>query len=280
MHPTSPDSVANIAEIAARLRRHIVRMTWLAQAGHQGGSLSAADIVACLYFGVLRIDPVRPQWEDRDRFLLSKGHASPVLYAALAERGYFPVSELDSFDCLDSLLQGHPDTCTPGVDAPTGSLGQALSVGAGMALGGRMKGQRFMVYVLMGDGELQEGQIWEAAMAASKFRLGNLVAIVDRNRLQLYDQVANTMDLEPLAAKWRAFGWRVRESDGHDIGRLLTDLRRTRAIVSRPTVVIAHTVKGKGVSFMENNPAWHSRPITSAEARQALSELGGGTLAT
>ncbi len=278
MYLAPPGRVAHIAQVAARLRRHIVRMTWLAQAGHQGGSLSAADIVACLYFGVLRIDPARPQWEARDRFLLSKGHAAPVLYSALAERGYFPVSELDTFDCLDSLLQGHPDIRTPGVDAPTGSLGQGLSVGAGMALGGRMKGLRFMVYVLMGDGELQEGQTWEAAMAASKFRLGNLTAIIDRNRLQLYDQVANTMNLEPLAAKWRAFGWRVRETDGHDIARLLTSLRRTRELVSRPTIVIANTIKGKGVSFMENNPAWHSRPITSAEASQALRELGGGAL--
>ncbi len=254
-------------------------MTWRAQAGHQGGSLSAADILACLYFGVLQTDPARPLWEGRDRFLLSKGHAAPVLYAALAERGYFPVADLDTYDCLDSMLQGHPDVRTPGVDAPTGSLGQGLSVGAGMALGGRMKGLRFTVYVLMGDGELQEGQTWEAAMAAAKFRLGNLVAIVDRNRLQLFDQVANTMNLEPLAAKWRAFGWRVRETDGHDVASLLTALRRPRQTLSRPTIVIAHTVKGKGVSFMENNPAWHSRPITDAEAEHALGELGGGPLA-
>ncbi len=265
---------------ARTVRRHIVQMIAHAGAGHPGGSLSATDIIVCLYYGLMRIDPVRPDWRDRDRFILSKGHSCPALYATLAEKGYFSPEHLLTFDHVDSILQGHPDmTKTPGVDMSTGSLGQGLSVGIGMALGARLRGSDFHTYVLLGDGELQEGQVWEAAMAASKFRLDNLTAIVDANRLQLADTVEEIMPSgKPSEAKWRAFGWNVLEMDGHDIRQILTVLDQARRHVGEPTVVIAHTVKGKGVSFMEDNVAWHSRGLAPDELSQALrdlSQIGG-----
>jgi transketolase len=274
MLPITPGTTASLAAIARCLRRHVIGMTWRAQAGHPGGSLSTAEILACLYFQVMRIDPAQPQWPERDRFILSKGHAAPILYAALAERGYFSLTTLDTYDCLDSLLQGHPDMRTPGVDIPAGSLGQGLSAGVGLALGSRMRGYGFRVYVLLGDGELQEGQIWEAAMSAAHFHLHNLTAIIDYNQLQLYDLVTRTLDIRPLADKWQAFGWQVLEVNGHDIPALLAAFSAVQEITGQPAVIIAHTTKGKGVSFMEDNPAWHSRSPNEAEYRQALAELG------
>ncbi|MBI4735055.1 MAG: transketolase [candidate division NC10 bacterium] len=266
-------TVAEIQEVADRLRRRTLDMVWRAQAGHPGGSFSLAEILACLYFRVLRIDPSRPDWPDRDRFVLSKGHAAPIYYATLAERGYFPPEALDTYDELNSILQGHPDMHTPGVDMSSGSLGQGLSPGIGMALGARLRGKEFRVYVVLGDGEIQEGQVWEAAMAASAYRLDNLVAIVDWNKIQLSDFIEKAMPVDPLPDKWRAFGWHVRECDGHDVAAILHALEELRQVRGRPTVLLAHTVKGKGVSFMENNPAWHAKAPNEQEYLQARTEL-------
>ncbi|MBU2602823.1 MAG: transketolase [Actinobacteria bacterium] len=253
-------------------------MLWRAQAGHPGGSLSAAEILTVLYFGAMRIDPTRPDWADRDRFVLSKGHAAPIYYATLAERGYFSPELLTTYDELDSMLQAHPFVGLPGIDTCSGSLGQGLSVGIGMALGARLKGSEARVFVLLGDGELQEGQVWEAAMAASSFGLDSLTAIVDANRLQLYGTVESIVSLEPLPDKWRAFGWNVLEVDGHDCAALAAALCAAAApeITGRPTVIIAHTTKGKGVSFMENSVEWHSAAVTDELRERALAELVSG----
>ncbi|OGB91980.1 MAG: transketolase [candidate division NC10 bacterium RIFCSPLOWO2_02_FULL_66_22] len=266
-------TVGEIQAIADRLRRRTLDMVWHAQAGHPGGSFSLAEILACLYFRVLRIDPARPDWPDRDRFILSKGHAAPIYYVALAERGFFPPETLTTYDELDSILQGHPDMHTPGVDMASGSLGQGLSPGIGMALGARLRGKDFRVVVVLGDGEIQEGQVWEAAMAASAYRLDNLTAIVDWNKIQLSDFIEKAMPVDPLPDKWRAFGWQVRECDGHDVAAILHALEELRQVRGRPTVLLAHTVKGKGVSFMENNPAWHAKAPNEQEYLQAKTEL-------
>ena len=228
-----------------------------------------------LYFRILRIDPSRPDWPDRDRFILSKGHASPGYYCTLARRGYFAEERLAEFDAVDSMLQGHP--CmrkTPGVDMLTGSLGQGLSAGAGMILGRDRLGMQFHVYVLLGDGELQEGQVWEAAMFAGRHRLTGVIGIVDYNRVQLSGTVSGTLDLEPLADKWKAFGWQVFECDGHEIGELVDTIEQARRNSdSGPVVVIAHTTKGRGISFMEGKYQWHGRAPNEEERRQALAEL-------
>ncbi len=261
------------AAMAGRLRRRTIEMLWHAQAGHPGGSLSAAEILAVLYFGVMKIDPARPEWVDRDRFVLSKGHAAPIYYAALVERGYFPEELLATYDELDSGLQAHPYVGLPGIDSCSGSLGQGLSVGIGLALGARLRGSGARMYVLLGDGELQEGQVWEAAMAASSFGLDNLTAIVDANRFQLYGTVESIVSVEPLPEKWQAFGWNVLEVDGHDCGALEGAFRGAAETTGRPTVIIAHTVKGKGVSFMENSVEWHSAAVTDEVRERALAEL-------
>jgi transketolase len=262
-----------LAEIANDLRRLVIATLCHTQAGHPGGSLSAAEILTALFFSVMRIDPQRPEWEERDRFILSKGHAAPVYYAALTRRGFFAEELLQTYDELDSLLQAHPDMRCPGVDMSSGSLGQGLSVGLGMALGARLRALDSRIFVLLGDGELQEGQVWEAAMAAPKFGAVNLVAIVDDNRVQLMGDTADVMPVEPLAAKWRAFDWQVLEVDGHDacalVGACATAARETR----RPTVILAHTVKGKGVSFMENTHMWHCAPVSEDLKEKALAEL-------
>ncbi len=244
-------------------------------AGHTGGSLSEVEILVTLYFRFLRIDPRRPDWAERDRFILSKGHASPGFYCTLACRGFFPEEKLAEFDAVDSMLQGHPCMLrTPGVDMSTGSLGQGLSAGAGMVLGRDQLEMQFLVYVLLGDGELQEGQVWEAAMFAGQRRLTGLVAIVDYNRVQLSGTVPNTLDLEPLADKWRAFGWQVLECDGHDVAELAGAIGQARQrSASGPVVLIAHTVKGKGVSFMEGKYQWHGRAPNEEERRQAVAEI-------
>lgn len=262
-----------IREIAHRLRRRTLDMIWQAQAGHPGGSFSLAEILACLYFRILRIDPARPDWPDRDRFILSKGHAAPIYYATLAERGFFPRETLETYDQVNSILQGHPDMHTPGVDMSSGSLGQGLSPGIGMALGARLRGKDFRVYVVLGDGEIQEGQVWEAAMAASAYRLDRLTAIVDCNKIQLSDFIAKAMPMDPIADKWRAFGWEVCECDGHDVAAILRGLEDLLGVRGRPGVLLAHTVKGKGISFMENKPAWHAKPPNEQEYLQAKAEL-------
>jgi transketolase len=259
--------------IANRLRRRTIDMLHHSQAGHPGGSLSAAEIFAALYFEVMRIDPADPQWEDRDRFVLSKGHGAPIYYSTLTERGYLDEDLLCTYDELDSCLQAHPDTEAPGVDACSGSLGQGLSMGIGMALGARLLGKDLRVYVLLGDGELQEGQVWEAAMAAPHFKLDNLTALVDYNRIQLYGRLDELMPVEPLVDKWRAFNWHVLEVDGHDVVGLVEACAEAARTPGRPTVIIAHTVKGKGVSFMEDTHEWHSAAVTDEVYALAMGEL-------
>gem|GEM_PF-77205 len=265
---------AALASICKQIRRHIITMTGAAKSGHPGGSLSAVEIVVTLYWDVMRHDPARPDWPDRDRFILSKGHAAPVLYAALAECGYTPKETLNTLRKLGSIYQGHPDKrFLPALEASTGSLGEGLSVGIGMALAARLDGKDYRTYVLLGDGEIQEGQIWEAAMFASFRKVDNLCAIVDYNKLQLDGFVKEILDLEPLADKWRAFGWHVIELDGHDIPALQKAFAEAASTKGKPTVIIAHTVKGKGVSFMENNPKYHGVAPTPEEVELALKEL-------
>ncbi len=275
-----------IARMGNEIRRQTLRAVFHAGAGHIGGVFSAAELLAALYFSVLRIDPSKPQWPDRDRFILSKGHAAIGLYATLALRGYFSVAELATFDAIDSRLQGHPDmTKLPGLDMSTGSLGQGLSPGVGMALGARYMGKEFSTWVMLGDGETQEGQIWEAAFAASRYELDNLIAILDWNHLQQYGWsteagYAASARLDPSVdpqAKWRAFGWRVLECDGHDVSEILKTCQAALERSGRPTVIIARTTKGKGVSFMENEYAWHSRPFDAALLERALAELNEAT---
>jgi transketolase len=268
---SAPDALRDRARI---IRRHIVEMLHAAASGHPGGSLSAVEIVTALYFGgVLRHDPGDPAWPDRDRFVLSKGHGVPVQYAAMAEAGYFPVHELRTLRRIDSRLQGHPVLGSlPGIEASTGSLGQGLSIGLGMALAARLDGRDFRVFVLLGDGECQEGQVWEAAMAAGHHRPDNLVAIIDYNRFQLDGAIDDIIGLEPLAAKWASMGWQVREIDGHDIDAVIAAFAWATS-VGAPACIIAHTVKGKGVSFMEGNNAYHGVPPTDDELARALREL-------
>jgi len=270
-------SVASLAEmeaIAKRLRRHIITMTGKAGSGHPGGSLSAVEIITVLYFRVLRHKPKDPCWRDRDRFILSKGHAAPLLYAALAECGYFPVDELLTLRQLDSRLQGHTDcTLTPGVEMSAGALGQGLSFAIGVALAGRLNLQDYRVYVLLGDGECDEGQVWEGAMAAAHFKVDNLVAIVDNNGQQIDGWNRDVMNLEPFNKKWEAFGWHVLEVDGHDLAQLTQAFEQAKLIKGKPTVIIAHTIKGKGVSFMENNPDFHGKAPNAKEVEIALREL-------
>jgi transketolase len=263
-----------MAVIAKKLRRHIITMTGKAGSGHPGGSLSAADIVTALYFRVLRHNPEDPLWPDRDRFILSKGHAAPLLYAALAESGYFPVEQLSTLRQIDSCLQGHTDCrLTVGVEMSAGSLGQGLSFGIGVALAGRLNKQAYKVFVLLGDGECDEGQVWEAAMAATHFKLDNLIAIIDNNGIQLDGWNRDVMNLEPFALKWQSFGWHVTEIDGHDLKQIIEALEQAKLVKGQPSVIIAHTVKGKGVRFMENKAEFHGRAPTPTEMEKALQEL-------
>lgn len=263
-----------VERAAHALRRHVVEMVGKAGSGHPGGSLSASDIVAALYFGgVLHVDPKDPAWPDRDRFVLSKGHAAPVLYAALAERGFFPKETLLTLRQLGSILQGHPDSKkVPGVEVPTGSLGQGLSLAVGMALAGRLDRKDYRVWVLLGDGECEEGQVWEAAMAAAHYKLDSLTAIVDHNHLQIDGFVHAVMSPEPLADKWRAFGWDVVAVDGHDVPALLDAFHAPR-VAGKPRAIVAETVKGKGVSYMEGLASWHGKAPKGEELDRALAEL-------
>jgi transketolase len=260
--------------MARRIRESLLQTVSGAGVGHPGGSLSAVEILTALYFSVLRIDPADPRWPERDRFILSKGHASSALYATLAERGFFPPSWLSTFGMLDSRLQVHPDLHkTPGVDASTGALGQGLSLGVGLAFAARLDHPEIRVHVLLGDGECQEGQVWEAAMAAAHFKLDNLVAIVDYNQVQLSGPVKEVMEVAPLPGKWGSFGWTVLEVPGHDLKALLDAFAEARTVKGSPVALIAHTVKGKGVSFMEGQAAWHGRPPNADELSQALEEV-------
>jgi transketolase len=266
-------SVEHIEEMANRLRYHIIRMVGKAGSGHPGGSLSSAEIVATLYFGgVLTVDPRKPLWSERDRFVLSKGHAAPVLYSALAEMGFFPVDVLLTLRKMGSPLQGHPDCRkVAGVEVSTGSLGQGLSMAVGMALAGKLDKKDYKVWALLGDGECQEGQIWEAAMSAAHYKLDNLRLIVDHNHLQIDGQVEKVMSVAPLVDKFRAFGWETVSVDGHDVRELLEAYRRPSP--GRPLAIVAETVKGKGVSFMEGVAAWHGKAPKGEELERALQEV-------
>jgi transketolase len=267
-------SIPELEGIARKLRRHIITMISTAGSGHPGGSLSAADIVTALYFDIMKHDPANPHWPDRDRFILSKGHAAPVLYAALAECGYFPLEWLTTLRKTGTCLQGHTDsTLTPGVDASAGSLGQGLSIGIGMALAARLDNTGYRTYVLLGDGECDEGQVWEAAMFAPNYKLDNLTAIVDFNTLQLDGFTRDIMNLEPFIAKWAASKWEVIEINGHDMQQIIDAIRKAQTIKGKPTVIVAHTIKGKGVSFMENNVDWHGKAPNKSETEMALKEL-------
>lgn len=267
-------SVSELQGKARCLRCHIIGMTATAGSGHPGGSLSAADIIAALYFRIMRHDPSNPQWEDRDRFVLSKGHAAPALYAALAESGYFDYELLYGLRKCDSPLQGHPDmTQLPGVEASTGSLGQGLSIANGMALAGRLDRKDYRVYVLLGDGEVDEGQVWEAAMAGSHYRLDRVIAILDRNRQQIDGWTEDVMGLEPLADKWEAFGWHVLEIDGHDMEAILHAFSQAQQVEGQPTIIIAQTIKGKGASFMEHNLRFHGNAPNRDEMEVGLGEI-------
>jgi transketolase len=267
-------STAELKEMAKKLRRHVITIIATAGSGHPGGSLSAADIITALYFKVLRHDPENPNWSERDRFILSKGHAAPILYAALAEAGYFPVAELATLRKLDSRLQGHTDrNLTPGVEMSAGSLGMGLSFAIGVALAARLDSKTYRTYVLLSDGECEEGETWEAALAAAHFKLDNLTAIVDCNGMQLSGWTRDIMNLEPLTHKWQAFGWHTIDIDGHDFDQILTACQGAENIKGKPTIIVARTIKGKGVSFMENNAVFHGKAPTSEEAERALKEL-------
>jgi transketolase len=269
-----PSEVARLQETARNLRRDILLMLHKAGSGHTGGSLSAADLITALFFSKMRHRPGEPRWPGRDRFVLSKGHAAPVYYAALAHSGYFPVSELMSLRQLGSCLQGHPDCLlTPGVEITSGSLGQGLSVALGMALALRLDANPARVYVLLGDGECQEGQVWEAAMAAAHFKCDNLCVLIDDNGLQIDGRVADIMNVEPLEDKWSAFGWRAIRIDGHDFSQILPALDEAALNTASPTAIIATTVKGKGVSFFEGKVKYHGVAPTDDELTRALAEL-------
>lgn len=265
--------VLRLKEVAKNTRRLILEALAEAGSGHPGGSLSAVELLVTLYVRVMKHDPKNPKWEDRDRFFLSKGHAAPLLYAILAQAGYFPTEELMTLRKMGSRLQGHPNMELPGVEAPAGSEGIGLSLGVGNALAAKLDRKSYRVFVLMGDGEQQEGQVWEAAMAASKYRLDNLTAIIDRNGIQQDGLTEQIMPLEPLAAKWRAFNWNVIEVDGYDYLQLIEAFELAGSVRNRPTMIVAHTVKGKGISFMEWSPHYHGTAPSKDEMTDVLSQL-------
>lgn len=268
-------NVKQLESIAKEVRGLIIKMLAKAGSGHPGGSLSAVEILVTLYFSVMRHDPQNPHWEDRDRFHLSKGHACPVLYAVLAKTGYFDESELWTLRRFGSMLQGHADRRTPGVEISTGSLGQGLSIALGMALGARVAKKDYRVYCLLGDGEIQEGNVWEAAMAAAHYNVGNLCAILDYNKFQIDGSVDEIMSLEPIEDKWEAFGWHTIVIDGHDISDLISAFEQAKEIKKKPTIIIAQTIKGKGVSFMEHVVDFHGRVPSPEEEKKALEEILG-----
>ncbi|MGE4273050.1 MAG: transketolase [Desulfitobacterium sp.] len=267
-------TILELKRMANQIRQDIITMLVPAKSGHPGGSLSAADILTVLYYHEMNVNPEDPQWAERDRFVLAKGHAAPVLYAALAEKGYFPKEEMMGLRQTGRILQGHPDMKkVPGVDMSTGSLGQGLSAANGMALAGKLDKKAFRVYVVLGDGEMAEGQVWEAAMAAAHYKLDNVTAILDYNGLQIDGTTDSVMSSDPLTDKWQAFGWHVLEVDGNDIEELLAALAEAKKVKGKPTILIARTIKGKGVSFMENQVGWHGNAPNAEQAEQALKEL-------
>jgi transketolase len=267
-------SIYELEQKARALRLHIVKMIGVGQKGHLGGSFSLAEIVSVLYFHTMKHDPKNPRWEDRDRFLLSKGHAALIQYAALAEAGYFPQAEILSVKRLGAMLQGHPDMLTtPGIEANTGSLGQGLSIACGIAAGLRLDRKKSKVFCIVGDGEIAEGQIWEAAMTAAFYKLDNLTAILDKNGLQATGAIKDRYDTNPLIEKWKAFGWYVTEIDGHNIQEIIDALNRVDAISGQPKMIVARTIKGKGLPFAENNVAYHNGELTNEQFEQACAFL-------
>lgn len=263
-------------EIASIIRREIVTMIHGAKSGHPGGSLSAVEILTALYFDEMNIDPTNPKMEDRDRFVLSKGHAAPVLYATLAERGFFDKKELAGFRKFGTMLQGHPDmNKVPGVDMSTGSLGQGFSAACGMAMGSKLDNAPWNVYAILGDGEIQEGIVWEATMSAAHYKLDNLIVFLDYNGLQIDGNIESVMNVNPIEGKFKSFGWNVITIDGHDYDQIFAALDIAKDTVGKPTIIIAKTIKGKGVSFMENQASWHGSALNDAELKQALLDLGG-----
>lgn len=268
-------TTGELARMADRLRLDVVEMIHLSGDGHPGPSMSIADIMAVMYFDEMRVDPKDPRWPGRDRLVLSKGHACPVLYAALARRGFFPMEELPKLRTLHGILQGHPDMHkTPGVDTVSGSLGNGIAIGLGMALGCRMQGLDSFTYVIVGDGEMQEGVIWEAAMPAAHHEAGNLIAFADCNNNQSGGKVTELSSLYPVAEKWEAFHWHVQTIDGHDIDSIREAVRSAKAEKRRPSMIVCRTVKGKNIPYMENNNAWHKRTPTEEEVRHARAALG------
>jgi transketolase len=270
-------SVEQLKDIAKEIRKDVVTMLSEAGSGHTSGSLSCIEIIVALYYYKLQNDPKNPKWADRDRFILSKGHTCPTLYAVLARRGFFPCEELMTLRKRGSILQGHASLCTPGCEASTGSLGQGLSISNGVALAGRLDFKDYRVYCLMGDGEQDEGQVWEAAMTAAHYKIDNLCAIIDYNKQQIDGWLSDVKNIEPLREKWSAFGWNVIEADGHDFKQLMDALDKAEMIKGKPTVIIAHTVKGKGVSFIEKNSVgFHGTAPKKADLEKAIKEIEEG----
>ncbi len=266
--------IKELKKYAAKVRKHIIDEVYSAASGHPGGSLSCTDILTTLYFAEMRVDPKKPLWGDRDRFVLSKGHCSPALYAVLAEKGFFPKEDLLTFRKADSYLEGHPSMrYVPGVDMSTGSLGQGISAAVGMAMAGKLDRKDYRVYAILGDGELQEGQVWEASMAAAHYKLDNLTAFLDYNGLQIDGKITDVMSPEPVAGKFEAFGWNVLKVDGHDIEKIIEAINQAKNTKGKPTIIVANTIKGKGVSFMENQAGWHGSAPNKEQRDQAIEEL-------
>jgi transketolase len=270
------DSIEELTEIARKVRIRLLKMIHTAGSGHPGGSLSAVEILVSLYFSKMNHSPEYTKAQERDKFILSKGHAAPVLYTVLAKCGYFSMEELERLRKFESLLSGHPYApTTPGVEVTTGSLGQGLSQANGIALAGRLNDFKSYVYCLMGDGETQEGQVWEAAMSAAHFKLGNMIAFLDNNELQIDGWVKDVMNIEPIDKKWEAFGWHVQKIDGHDFKSIFDAIEKAKAVTDKPSMIICRTVKGKGVSFMERLAKWHGTAPNAEELKKAIAELGG-----
>ena len=266
--------INNLQSIAKQVRRDILSQTYMAGSGHPGGSLSCTEILVALYCHIMKHDPANPQWTIRDRFVLSKGHAAPALYAILSHCEYFSPTELKTFRKFGSILQGHPDSNTPGIEVSTGSLGQGLSIANGIALAAKMDNKNYKTFVLLGDGECDEGQVWEAAMFASQYKLDNLCAIVDRNQFQIDNATENIIALEPFSSKWESFGWNVKTINGHNFIDLIDCLDFSQKIPNKPTLIIANTIKGNGISFMEGQNSFHGKCLSSEEMKTAFKELG------
>jgi transketolase len=268
------NKLQELRKTATVIRKHIIDEVFSAASGHPGGSLSCTDILTTLYFAEMRVDPKRPKWEDRDRFVLSKGHCAPALYGTLAEKGFFPTKDLNGFRKIDSYLEGHPNMKTvPGVDMSTGSLGQGISAAVGMAMVGKLDQKDYRVYAILGDGELEEGQVWEASMAAAHYKLDNLTAFLDYNGLQIDGKITEVMSPEPIPDKFKAFGWNVITIDGHDFQQISDALSQAKSTKGKPTMIVAKTTKGKGVSFMENVAGWHGTAPNQEQRDQAIAEL-------